>query len=445
MKITGLSKKTIGNLFSPWTAAISITAVGLLFTLLPQNLYEKIMGEPDLMFGSIKTWFWLISTATVFSIFSYMGSRINKRKDSLGEFKPGQKYHYRQAISILLTIIIALDLFKLSYFSSAIGLGKIVTAFSQGGAGDLREQINSKIGGSQISWISDFLVPIFLYSFWNILNTKSNKKMLFIFFIAAILHIVVSLATFTRGPLIALLSMLLIIYLFNRFRKRRLSLYYLLRVGIIFIGAFFTIFAIVDRSRGDQTVSQSQVRESLIRSIVGYFPASYNRLAAVVENKLVMPNSGWGYYTTQGIWEATIVAKTFKFTILGQELGIDIPSTGYDNWLGQFTAVGNIGLQRNLIWATAPGYVWADYGVFGLIWFSVIGFLTGWLYKLFLRHSLLGITLYPLALYSIISWISLPVISQNSTNLSLVGIFLIWIVLNFSQHAVVLRASRNAF
>lgn len=427
------------NILSPWFLSLAITFAGICFTLIPQQSYEYFVGERDYMLSSWKTRLWLLLTGVVFSAFAYITYLFfDKWTDDRYDKVKTSVLSYTAYLAIIISI--CLNLISLATLLQSVGADGILNTFSSGGGSDLKSQINDVMASSSTKWAINLTLPFMVYGFWGYLNTRKAKWTLALLMSFA-LYIAATLGTLSRGTLTATLVMLSSVLFIYKFRSNQVNLAKLFIWIAAFFAAIIFLFAIVDLARKDSPTSGNN---AVIRSLYGYFPASYNRLTLILDDKLRMPNSNSGYYTMQGLYDLTLFAKIFDFSEIARSYGLNIPKSGFDNWMDQFAAVDSSGLNRNLIWATVPGYAYADYGKFSIIWFALVGIWSGWLWGLFKKTAFLGICLYPPAIYFIISWTSLPSLSQNSFNLYILGTFIVWLGIRFfTEHGmIVIRKSQ---
>lgn len=169
-------------------------------------------------------------------------------------------------------------------------------------------------------------------------------------------------------------------------------------------------------------------REEVIKQFMGYFPASYNRLNAVLSSNLEYPNGGWGYYSSQGIWDLPLISGALGIYDAGRSLGIPLPRSSTDNWRNQFTAVKQSGLDESYIWATIYGFLYSDFGYFSIFYFLLYGYVAGFVFSGFIRGDSLRLLLYPFLFTTIIKWPSIVSFSQRTIFIFLVTSIFITLV-----------------
>jgi hypothetical protein len=152
---------------------------------------------------------------------------------------------------------------------------------------------------------------------------------------------------------------------------------------------------------------------------MGYGPASFNRLGALLEGDLKIPNSNMGYYTNTWYWDSPIINST---AIVLKNLEFDIPQPAYTNWLATFDAVGAYKLNKNYIWVTTYGEVYADYGYYGIIWFAIYGLISqiAWIN---LRNNSVSIVIYIVILNSLIQLYSTASIGNKTMLFAVIALY----------------------
>jgi len=186
---------------------------------------------------------------------------------------------------------------------------------------------------------------------------------------------------------------LAIVYLARKSAKKPASLRFVLAAGTtsaICIALLFLGFAFL---RGSGSV------DDLVHYLLGYTAASYNRLAAVLNGSLRYPFSGRGIYLS-------------SFVAFNHTLNQFVPVGKFmnwpdqlDDWGTQFGAVTRAGLDGNLIWSGAFGYIYSDLGWFSLPFVFGYGMLCGLVWNWIKRGKVLGVVLYPCIGFCVLFWV----------------------------------------
>jgi hypothetical protein len=162
--------------------------------------------------------------------------------------------------------------------------------------------------------------------------------------------------------------------------------------ALLFAASLAAVFVLVSLVRGIEGFS------SLAGDFVGYLFSSFNRLAYLVDGKLVYSDSGKGIYTISFLGYNNLINSIINTRdVLGWP---DFRSY----WEGEFDSVWRSGLNGYLIWATAPGYVFSDIGFFFIIYWYFVGICYGIVWSSFCNQGILGIVVYPWLAFSLFFW-----------------------------------------
>lgn len=332
-----------------------------------------------------------------------------------------------RSVYIVYTLILFIMLFNLMFIISSFGLGNLVDIYfgdSGTNGNSVKLQLSEAISGGKLGWITDLSTALLVWLFWKTmeLDSRTVRRLLlvsiFIYFINSIISV-------SRDSIVSLSIMLFSIYVHFQYKKGVLSLKKIISLATLFIGIFILVFSAIGLARSSNFISGTQ---EIIKQLFGYFPASYNRLAYILNGDLVYPNSGWGYYSTQFIWDIPLISGSLGIYDFGRQLGIPLPISAYENWQNQFLAVQMNGLDPSFIWATAYGFAFSDFGYFSAIYFILYGFISGIVYKSFISYGNFGIILYPYIISSIIKWSSVQAFPQRGILIFLSAYIIIYLV-----------------
>ena len=370
-----------------------------------------------------------IALCTVaFIVSSYLSIKIaNKTKMERDSWFVKSYKVSRSGINRLLMVIsflnVLLCLVRLIFMELTIGIGNILSTFNSGGGSQLRNTIIAAIADGKVGWISDVTLGLTVAIWWIASQAAHQKKRLStIAFLNLFLFAFTSLLSLSRDLLLTAILIVTIISISKlniRGFLNKIRNFLIMLIGICLFGSVF-IFVGGARSSGGQ--------DTLVRQFVGYFPASYNRLAAEIEGKLVYPNSKWGFYSSQWFWDLPVITNVFDLYDVGKTLGVDTPRDSLDNWDQQFTSTQGASLNRSYIWLTAYGFAYADYGWFGFMYFVIYGLISGFLYVKFKQKTLFGGILFPYLLTTIVKWWSILYLSSRTSVIMLGVAFLIWFI-----------------
>lgn len=127
----------------------------------------------------------------------------------------------------------------------------------------------------------------------------------------------------------------------------------------------------------------------MIEQVMGYTVASYNRLASILESGLNFKYANTGYY----LFPALSYIPIFH-NLLPDFFGV---SGSVAVTKQEFIDVSNSGLNSAYIWATLYGYIANTLRWASPIYFLLLGFFIGILWKKFINNQIFGIILYPWA------------------------------------------------
>lgn len=364
---------------SPWFLATLSTLCGLLSTFIPPDTYKSIMKEPDYMYLNMELFFYVLLCWIMFTI----GSRLSyvtlyyPVKNVINKKKPPIVNINRLPIIFLLLLVCAINIISIVNIISSFDIDTLIS-LTEGSGSYLRLQVSEVIANSKLGWILPFSMAVLLWSYWNIFNKDYglNKIGLVILFIlTCVIFLVDSMLTLAKGPIFNFVIMMGSILFLIKSKQNELNISFVLKTIPTRIVILFGVFYIIQAIRaGGESLNEDH---SLIDTLVGYFPASYNRLAAILSDVLVMPNSNTAYYTSQFLWDFPFLSKILGLYQIGRDIGLDLPISAFNNWVDQFWAVGYAGLNSIYIWPTTFGFVYSDFGWYSPLWFAFYGMLCG--------------------------------------------------------------------
>ncbi|WP_293914053.1 hypothetical protein [Deinococcus sp.] len=414
-------------IMSPWFLGALSAVFGLVSTLTPVKFYEQVLGEENLMFMNFKLYGIITSLVLLYILFAILGSKIlfaKTKRDSENITKPETV-----GAQIGLIIVFSISLLSIGSILRTISLNEIIGAFTSGGGGSLRTNIGQAQSDARLGWTKDFSTFLLLYGVWIYFKSKSSDLTAMyrcIFFSTTASFILMTVLTLTRGPLINFLIMSAVIFISAKFSNRLIPIGKLFMVSLVGALLIIGFFFVVASARSVKTDSA----DTPIRAILGYFPASYNRAAYVIENKLHYPNEG-GFYTLQGLINPPYIGKALDTYAEMRLFGLRVPRSDEEDWFSQFDAVRSAGLNQAYIWATTFGWAWADIGPWSYILFILYGFLSGVCFSLFRASTIFGIIFYPYIVCTISQWNAGLLIVQRSTTLAIVAIIIIQFIVKF--------------
>jgi hypothetical protein len=242
---------------------------------------------------------------------------------------------------------------------------------------------------------STLLLGILWWAHWRYPQLKMGRTSQFFIKIFLFLGyasvLAIAILKLSRNDLMLIFAGTIILLGILRDSKSRITtqrlIVYALAVGGVIV-ALFLLFSFV---RG---VSP----DGFIRDVMGYTIASYNRLSAVVHDRLRYEYAGHGVYL-------------FSFAAFNNKLNNLIPirellqwPSFYDWWQSEFASVWNARLNGNFIWAGTFGYIFADIGWFAPLMVFVYGVATGWAWRAIKKGKTYGLVMYPWFAFCVLFW-----------------------------------------
>ncbi|MFC3602510.1 O-antigen polymerase [Deinococcus soli (ex Cha et al. 2016)] len=426
-------KVKIIQILSPWIIGSIISLSGLISLIIPSKFYSHYLKEKNYMYLDGDVALYVIICTICFCLASALTSQVSDKivsERAMNLKKIGFFSDINQLFIFLVSFL--LIIYQILVINSQIPLYSLVASLSSGSGGLARQRITEAISSGKVGWISIFgalSLNWLLYAYTKS-PSRFKKTLLFLMLLVFILSCIISIS---RDTIISSLIMLGVVYGGIMLKSKKINIVSLIKNGSIGLFAFLILFTGFDyvRNGGKSNLNSS------ITQVLGYFPASYNRLAAIIEGDLIYPNSNWGYYTTQFLWDTPVV------NVISQNI-LDIPQNNlpvnsYQNWTRQFIAVDNAKLNSKYIWSTVFGFAYSDYRQASIVFFIIYGILAGLAYSGFKNESILSIIFYPLVVASIFKWWSIITISQRST----VVVLLVLLVIQFSSFLSYIQRGKN--
>lgn len=385
------SERLPKNIASPYGLAMISYAFFLFACLIPPSLYNHYMMEPDLMFLDPATilfytlcvvsflmgaWFvkWLLPA-------SFLGRRFETR------ISPTVFLMIPLTVGIMLT---AASVFLLVELNSDI----IVFLMTQQG-GQLKDLVATELA-SAYNLAPLMLTGIIWWAFWRSSDVRLNgwRNLLVKSALVVAILAVIAAATLilSRDILMMAACGLAVLYVIRRTAKRRVSFRFAFGAGTAIAVCVVVLFFGFSFLRGVDSW------DNQVYTLIGYTAACYNRLAAVVNGNLRFP------FADRGLYLSSFVAFNHTWNRL-VPLGrlMNWPDQ-LEVWRAEFGAVTRAGLDGNLIWPGAFGYIFSDLAWFSFPFIFGCGMLYGLAWNWIKRGKVLGIVLYPCFAYCALLW-----------------------------------------
>jgi hypothetical protein len=374
---------------SPVTLLIFSALGGLSLTMFPPTLYEELLGEKNKMFLNVEliSYIFLCVTAASAGVFLAGRLKTNHREAGAAD-KDLWSVYWAAAVVFLIFILIA---FTMHEQLTAIALGAV-----NGEAGAVRDAMVADLRETGFSPTN--LIPLALPFIYfgrgvilkaSVIGVKSNKikRAKSIINWTTSIYGVLLVITLNRNLLVPFLLGLFCLESGLMWHKNGIKKALLVKILAIGLSVFTLIFAIFSFSRDGSD-------ESPWTLLVGYLPASYNRLAYQLDGELKSPMN-FPYYSLRFLWHPPLIRRALPMNDISNQLGIDLPENSIEGWLSEFENLSKTRLDPRFIWPTAFGYVFYDYGWGALIFFVLFGFICGWAWLRFRYGNVFGLIMYP--------------------------------------------------
>jgi hypothetical protein len=287
-------------------------------------------------------------------------------------------------------ILTASSVFLLLELNSDI----IVFLMTQQG-GQLKELVATELA-SGYNLAPLMLTGIIWWAFWRSSDLRLNgwRNLLVKSVLVVAMLVVVAAATLilSRDILIMVTSGLAVLYLIRRTSRRRVSFRFAFGAATTIVVCAAVLFFGFSFLRGVDGWDDQ------VYTLFGYTAASYNRLAAVVNGNLRFP------FADRGLYLSSFVAFNHTWNRLVPLARLMNWPDQLEVWRAEFGAVTRAGLDGNLIWPGAFGYIFSDLAWFSFPFIFGCGMLYGLAWNWIKRGKVLGIVLYPCFAYCALLW-----------------------------------------
>lgn len=367
------------KLLSPYFLISINFLIYFIFTMVDPTFYSNSIEEPDLMYLDFQSLLFVSSCLLGF----LLGIFVVRKKSRFKTFNIKMKkvivtkrFYFVMPLSssfLLLLLLIIEYLINNSHLLIFIMLGD---------ANMIKE--NAIINPLFMRIL--YLCIATIYWSYYIYCYKIFKNTIFKILLYATIFLVIlaSILLVARYLLLPFLVSLILIKLSSK-KYINYSTIVTILIGIIFI---FSIFSLL---RGGE----------IIHSLLGYGPASFNRLSAVLDGEIKFKQ---------------------PFFYIASFLG---DGRDYlDVLVGEHNAIGDAGLDWYLNWITVYGYIYMSLKWFSFVYFFFLGVIAKFFWNGFIKGYTVSVTLYP--------WIFTSVLLFFSSNMLSWGATLIFIITGIS-------------
>lgn len=381
---------------SPAAISMFTVTVALLAYAVPASFYEAYVLEPFLLSRSwLGLGFYLVAVFCLFSGTKAAGwlFRVGEGTGANGLV---HEDHPRSITIFLLACLVTcifLNLFSLSVIlQNSPGLTDLLF---QGRANEIKSTIDTTGALTQAQPMLIAMLIWFLYRYMQVrslLRSSTRRLLVLTMVIGVFLSVAISVVKLARYELIPLiLQIFIVLGAFVLLRNRKAALRFILQVAIG-AGVVAMTFVLFSQLRDADGTS------STITSILGYSVSSFNRLQSVLDGSLRYAYAGTGVYGARFL---THIPLLHNIIDIGAIMGMPDESVA---WRQEFVDVGSAGLNPALIWATAPGYLYVDFGLFSLLVIFCMGLFWQISWAGFRRGSAVGIVMYPFLSSTVLLW-----------------------------------------
>ena len=385
---------------SPAATGIISMVLSLFFLLPGARYYRRELGESLHVDALTGIWVILCSLAFLAGVvlMGYVGGVRGQRARAAPE--PRRVPEKRLALLALVTIL--LNGYALLALVRAFGPVGFLNALQGVSEVDLRLTVYNILKSANIGWSLAFTAPVVAVLVTAIARLRAQQVraqgLLALTVLIIGMNLLVQVATQSKGGAVALVVVAGISLLLDRRTPIRVT-FRGMALTVLLGVALLTLAATLQARRGADLTSAA----GIVQELAGYTAVGYNRLAALMDGSLVVPNMDTGYWTNRWWWGLPGTGGVNRGITA---LGFSIPDPAFDSWLDTFRSVRQAGLNDRYIWVTIFGEAYADYRWGGLLWFMFYGMMCQWLFKKVQNGSLATHALYAWVATSNLQWYS---------------------------------------
>lgn len=396
-----LSAQLAAGAISPIGAVVLAYVIYICSAAMPPDYYTSIVHEQDFMYGSLPLFgFYTLSCGAFLAGFLILNLGLNRYLQPVPADrpvleKPGSYYLY------LLLAGVALNLYSL-YVLMRNTPGAIDMIFSAR-AETLKASIDTSGGFTQAQ-------PLLIGLIWlaigkhmaRFADLRSKKAWisLGLITVSVLLSVTLSLVKVARYEIMPLIFGMAIVGAISLHRTERLRFWSLLIKSVGFavvIGLIFVGFTLLRGARND---------DQLASGVVGYGPAAFNHLAAMLEGRFQFPYKGSGAYVL-----AFLSFIPFLHSLIDVQSLLHLPDLSL-LINSEFAATRDSGLNGDYIWITAPGYYYSDLGEGVYLLLFAMGAWSALLWRQVRQGNAFAMVLYPFLLASVMMWFSFSMFTR---------------------------------
>jgi len=398
---------------SPGFLVMIAGALMLAFTLVPVAVYEYYMREPNLMFGNPVLYAFILACLTMLWFGSFVALRTPRLRINVRVGVDGVKLS--PVLFFALPIFLSIALLVLTVNTVLANDPRVLVLALSGMGAEIKQVVGEASQGAfsgslplamGVSW---WALARFLQSRPQLSYSQSIAigALLVLLIICMLLAATLLMARFVIIPAIFGLA---VIYLRHKVVDKGQGLGGLLPKALLAAVVILVVFGVFSyfRTGGDSFY--------LVRSYIGYGPASVNHLAALLDGRfnlealrgfLIQENFGF-------VTQFPLASRVF-----------DRPGDFAENFYSSFTQTWAAGLNGGFNWFTALGSIAGGLGALAIPYLFIYGFVAGMAWRSFKSGSPAGVVIYPWIAYSVLFIFGYNMVSKNFLSILLVLSFLI--------------------
>ncbi len=379
----------------------------LALTSIPPILYEDVVHEQDLMFFNFRLiGFYSLCILVYFSgtaTIRFVPPRFTVLRARMSELRPnlGAMIWLPLGAAFAVGLLTCVLLLK----SNPALLALIMSG--QGQEAKSKLDMSGNLGG-----MGAFVAAVLAYTQMRLYQCERAVKPMVLLACKSLwwatfaLAIMTALLKLARYEAIPVVLSFMIIWLRTRASGRPAA--FAIGWGAVGLGGVLTLFSLVALVRGAEA----------FQSLMGYGPASFNHLAAVLSGRLQYKGTiEPGVYTLNFINNLPFIHRLTDAQFFNFDAAADFKN--------EFDVAAGAGLNRHLIWITAFGYYFVDMGWWSLLLHFVAGVFTGVCWKSFNSQKAWGSVMYPFLASTMLLWPTGAMLTRPPLTISVLSALLL--------------------
>ncbi|HBX8197009.1 TPA: hypothetical protein N3N58_004837 [Klebsiella pneumoniae] len=387
---------------SPFFGVLFGYFIFIISFLIPSSLFHNLVGENNYGFLSIESLFFVTFCVLSFVIGLHSYNMIPRKKTVYID-KPYRVTSPKAMIFLLLLLNITMFFIVYLIVRNNAGLISAVLYYS-GGVKSLKSEMDLSGTYASVSSAIYGLSTWCLYVYFKLRDTLAKWNRRFILFLIIILYALLifkTLLLLARFELMPLLVSFIVVYLWSKYNEGKSAKVFIML--IVFFISIVTIFYIISKLRNTEGNSY----DSWV-SFFGYIFVPYSHLGALLSGQLKYLDPGFGYYAVNFLNSLPVIGDYMTRSFFSWP-------DSYIVWQREFQDTWQAGLNGDLIWITAFGYLWVSLKLATPLYMFINGILVQAAWNGFKKGKLLGIIFYPWCFFCVLFWFGMNMISFRTT------------------------------